>query len=136
MRSAGCRARTAGIGSETVLGKGITMWGATATGKTTFLAALYTALLDQETGWRLRGEDQASTEALVTLTNTLADEGVFPGGTTGIKNYHWSLVGTVPRAIKEWHWYGLRRLDRNVVIPMDAGRRRWRDRRCRQGLRP
>jgi hypothetical protein len=105
--------------SETVLGKGITLWGATATGKTTFLAALYTALLDQDTGWRLRGEDQGSTEALVTLTHTLADDGMFPGGTTGIRNYHWSLVGTVPRAIKEWHWYGLRRRDRNVVIPLE-----------------
>lgn len=106
-------------GSETVLGKGITLWGATATGKTTFLAALYTALLEQNLGWRLRGEDQGSTEALVTLTHTLADEGMFPGGTTGIRNYHWSLVGTVPRAIKEWHWYGLRRWDRNVIIPLE-----------------
>jgi hypothetical protein len=105
--------------AETVLKKGITMWGATATGKTTFLAALYTALLDQDTGWRLRGEDQGSTERLVTLTNTLADRGVFPGSTTNIENFQWSLVGTMPRVIKEWHWYGLRRRDRDVVIPLN-----------------
>ena len=104
---------------QTVLGKGITMWGATATGKTTFLAALYTALLDQNIGWRLRGADQPSTEALVTLTNKLADEGTFPGQTAGIRNYRWSLVGTVPRAIKEWHWNGLHRRDLEVEIPLE-----------------
>ena len=104
---------------QAVLGKGITMWGATATGKTTFLAALYTALLDQDIGWRLRGADQPSTEALVTLTNKLADEGTFPGHTIGIRNYRWSLVGTVPRAIKEWRWSGLHRRDLEVEIPLD-----------------
>ena len=104
---------------QAVLGKGITMWGATATGKTTFLAALYTALLDQDIGWRLRGADQPSTEALVALTNKLADEGTFPGHTIGIRNYRWSLVGTVPRAIKEWRWNGLHRRDLEVEIPLD-----------------
>ena len=104
---------------ETTIGKGITMWGAPGTGKTTFLAALYTALLDQETGWRLRGADPTSTKALVTLTNTLAEDGIYPLPTVGIKNYRWSLVGTTPRAIKEWHWTGPRRLDKNVVIPLD-----------------
>jgi len=104
---------------ETALGKGITMWGAPGTGKTTFLAALYTALLDQETGWWLRGADEQSTEVLVSLTDTLAEKGVYPVQTVGIKNYRWSLVGTMPRAFREWHWYGPRRLDTNVVIPLD-----------------
>lgn len=104
---------------ETTLGKGITMWGAPATGKTTFLAALYTALLDQETGWRLRGADEQSTEVLISFTNTLAEKGVYPLPTANIKNYRWSLVGTMPRAFREWHWYGPRRLDTNVVIPLD-----------------
>lgn len=104
---------------ETTLGKGITMWGAPATGKTTLLAALYTALLDQETRWRLRGADENSTDVLVSLTNTLADKGIYPGQTVGIKNYRWSLVGTMPGAVREWRWYGPRRLDRNVVIPLD-----------------
>ena len=105
--------------AETVLRKGITLWGATATGKTTFLAALYTALLDQDTGWRLRGEDRASTENLVKLTAKLAEDGVFPEATVGVQDYNWSLVGTAPRAVKEWHWYGPRRLDKHVVIPLN-----------------
>jgi hypothetical protein len=105
--------------AETVLRKGITLWGASATGKTTFLAALYTALLDQDTGWRLRGEDRASTENLVKLTAKLAEDGVFPEATVGVQDYNWSLVGTAPRAIKEWHWYGPRRLDKHVVIPLN-----------------
>ena len=109
----------AGRAGETALGKGITMWGAPGTGKTTFLAALYTALLDQETGWWLRGADEPSTEVLVSFTNTLAEKGVYPVQTVGIKNYRWSLVGTMPRALREWHWYGPRRLDTNVVIPLD-----------------
>jgi hypothetical protein len=95
------------------------MWGATATGKTTFLAALSTALLEQNTGWRLRGADQPSTEALVTLTSRLADEGMFPDSTIGISDYRWSLVGAVPRAIKEWHWNGLRRRDLPIEIPLN-----------------
>jgi len=95
------------------------MWGATATGKTTFLAALRTALLEQNTGWRLRGADQPSTEALVTLTNKLAIEGTFPGNTRGINDYRWSLVGSVPRAIKEWRWNGLHRRDLPIEIPLN-----------------
>jgi hypothetical protein len=95
------------------------MWGATATGKTTFLAALYTALLDQDTGWRLRGADQPSTEALVTLTSKLADDQVFPNQTVGIRDYRWSLVGEVPRAIKEWRWNGLHRRALQVEIPLN-----------------
>jgi hypothetical protein len=113
-------------------GRGITLWGATATGKTTFLAALHNALIDEQTGWRLRGGDPASGEALIALTNTLANDGVFPGGTRNIRNINWELAGVIPRAVRERTWYGWRRLDLPVEIPlhlvdapgeiMDAGR--------------
>jgi hypothetical protein len=101
---------------ETVLDKGITMWGASATGKTSFLAALYTALIERRSGWRLRGEDKASIQELVTLTNTLVNKGIFPKATNNLREYNWSLVGRVPST--EWHWYGPRRRSVDVVIPM------------------
>jgi hypothetical protein len=101
---------------ETVLDRGVTMWGASATGKTSFLAALYIALMDQQTGWRLRGDDQASVQELTRLTNALTNKGVFPQATERLQEYHWSLVGRKP--ITEWHWYGPRRRNANVVIPM------------------
>jgi len=102
------------------MNKGITLWGATATGKTSFLAALHTALVDQKTDsdWRLRGEDDPSTQRLVSLTHTLVNERVFPKATTNLQEYSWSLVGTMPRAIQEWHWYGPRRRPKNLVIPL------------------
>lgn len=101
---------------ETVLDKGITLWGATATGKTSFLAALYGALFDQQTGWRLRGEDEGSTEKLVSFTDTLVNQGTFPDATVDVEEYHWSLVGRVPS--RERQWYGSRRRRSDVVIPL------------------
>jgi hypothetical protein len=101
---------------EMVLRKGITMWGASATGKTSFLAALDTALIRGESGWRLRGEDPASTQQLIALTSALVEKGVFPRATVGLGQYNWSLVGRLPA--REWHWYGPRRRDVDVVIPM------------------
>src|ERR1700733_12313228 len=91
---------------EMVLTKGITLWGATATGKTSFVAALCGALVDQQTGWRMRGEDPASTEKLVQFTDTLVNQGMFPEATVGVEQYDWSLVGRVPS--RERHWYGSR----------------------------
>lgn len=101
---------------ETVLNKGITMWGASATGKTSFLAALHTALIAEQNGWRLRGEDKESTRTLVTLTNTLVNQGGFPKATEQLNEYRWSLVARVPST--DWHWYGPRRRSADIVIPM------------------
>jgi hypothetical protein len=98
--------------------KGITLWGASATGKTSFLAALHTALVDEKTDWRLRGEDPPSTRELVSLTYTLVNERLFPEATTNLREYNWSLVGKVPGAAREWHWYGPRRHPEDVVIPL------------------
>jgi FAD/FMN-containing dehydrogenase len=103
---------------ETVLDKGITLWGATATGKTSFLAALYGALIDQKTGWRLRGEDEASADQLVSFTDTLVDQHTFPLATEKVQEYHWSLVGRVPST--EWRWYGPRRRREDVVVPLNV----------------
>jgi hypothetical protein len=101
---------------ETVLTKGITMWGASATGKTSFLAALHTALITEQNGWRLRGENRESTRALAELTNTLVSKGSFPEATANLNEYQWSLVARVPS--RDWRWYGPRRGSTDVVIPM------------------
>lgn len=103
---------------EAVLDKGITLWGATATGKTSFLAALYGALFDQKTGWRLRGEDDASADKLVSFTDTLVNQGTFPPATRDVDEFHWSLVGRVPST--EWRWYGPRRRRADVVVPLNV----------------
>jgi hypothetical protein len=92
------------------------MWGASATGKTSFLAALHTALISEQNGWRLRGENETSTKALIELTNTLVNKGNFPEATGGIDEYRWSLVARVPSL--DWRWYGPRRRTADVVIPM------------------
>ena len=44
---------------------------------------------------------------------------MFPGSTTGIENYQLVAGGDDAPGIKEWHWYGLRRRDRDVVIPLN-----------------
>jgi hypothetical protein len=100
-------------------GQGITLLGAQATGKTTFLAALQIALLRQDLGWSLRGDNPGSTQALVTLTSDVTDNKVFPRPTGAIENYRWSLDGELPRAVKERHWWGFRRKDLHVTIPLD-----------------
>jgi hypothetical protein len=95
---------------ETVIPKGITMWGASATGKTSFLAALYTALIAEQNGWRLRGEDTASTQALVGFTNEPLVSGK-PEAGNGL-----ALVWTAPP-------------ERRRRDPDARGRHRRRDRR-------
>jgi hypothetical protein len=101
-------------------GGGITMLGARATGKTTFLGALQIALLRQPTlGWALVGDNEASAQALVEFVDAMTDEHIFPTPTTDIADYKWALEAEISDAIKEWHWWGFRRLDQNVRIPLD-----------------
>ena len=58
----------------------ITMWGAPATGKTTFLAALSIALIRFGSVWCVNGADEASTDMLIRLTTGLATDRCFPPG--------------------------------------------------------
>ncbi len=83
----------------------ITMCGPPSSGKTTFIAALDTALIRQEAGWRLYGADQPSAYALVELTTMLTSEGRFPQATIGIDHYRWTLVGRYARRVtRRWPW--------------------------------
>jgi hypothetical protein len=102
-------------------GSGITMLGATLTGKTTFLASLQVALLRHpELGWSLRGDNDASTQALIKFMDDMTQNHVFPKRTdVQIENYRWSLEADIPRAVREWHWWGFRRRNQYVRIPLD-----------------
>lgn len=102
-------------------GRGITMLGATKTGKTTFLASLQIALLRQpELGWSLTGDNEGSTRALVQFMDEMTFRHVFPQPTLAqIENYRWSLEAELPRAVREWHWWGFRRRNQYVKLPLD-----------------
>jgi hypothetical protein len=98
---------------------GITMLGASESGKTSFLAALQIALLRQPgIGWSLSGDDDGSTEAMIRFMNAMSSRHEFPKPTLGRhENYHWSLIGSV--RYREWHWWGFRRRTRPVEIKLD-----------------
>jgi Double-GTPase 2 len=102
-------------------GRGITMLGASKTGKTTFLASLQIALLrHQELGWSLTGDNPASTKALIKFMDDMTQNHKFPQPTgQQIENYRWSLEADRPRAIKEWHWWGYRRRNQYIRIALN-----------------
>ena len=98
---------------------GITMWGATSTGKTTFLAALSIALMRQKAQWRVGGTDQASVDRLTELTTRLTADRLFPSATQGVEHYNWELIGTVRRAgQRRWRWLTPTYYDESVRIPL------------------
>jgi hypothetical protein len=82
---------------EEPCGINVTLCGAPATGKTTFLAALHLALLQSGTGWRVSGLDQASNVGLIRLTETLIVDQAFPAATAQIEEYSWALTGLMQR---------------------------------------
>jgi len=107
-------------GPRPQFGPGITLLGARQTGKTTFLAALQLALLRRPAlGWALRGESEASAKALTDFVIQMTDKHIFPDPSTQIEEYKWSLEADLPRAIKEWHWWGFRRRDQYIRIPIE-----------------
>lgn len=116
--------------------KGITMWGPPAAGKTTFLAALNIALVQQNWPWRLSGVDEADAEALTGLTAALDEEATFPQATNTVAHYHWQLTGIVrrkrgrvrPVAVQETVTIPLDLIDvaGGSAHPATAGPVRWR----------
>jgi len=106
--------------SEPARDYGITMWGASSTGKTTFLAALSVALIRQRGPWRVIGADQASATQLTRLTTGLTQRRTFPPATAAVEHYRWELVGMVRRAARRrWRWLGWRHYEQLVTIPLD-----------------
>jgi double-GTPase-like protein len=100
--------------------RGIAMLGAQQTGKTTFLAALQIALLRKpDLGWSLTGDNPGSTQALISFMNSMSHDHEFPQATVAIENYRWSLEAELPKAIREWHWWGFRRKDLYIRVPLE-----------------
>jgi hypothetical protein len=77
----------------------IAMWGATASGKTTFLAALSLALTQSGTGWNVAAADRASTTELINMTAALHSMKSFPDATQGVDYFEWMLNGTVKETV-------------------------------------
>jgi hypothetical protein len=69
------------------------MWGAPSSGKTTFLAALDTALKRRRYGYTMIPDDDASELMLIKATSALDDKGEFPDATQAIDILQWSLYG-------------------------------------------
>jgi hypothetical protein len=96
------------------------MWGASSTGKTTFLAALSVALIRRGPMWRVRGENVDSTEKLIELTMGLTEACQFPAATIGIGHYRWALDGRLPRRVRRrWWWFGSRVREEDVRIHLE-----------------
>lgn len=72
--------------------KSIGLWGAPASGKTTFLASLYIAVNRRiPPDMNIFGVDDASTDFLIKSTHTMTDDQKFPGGTQQAVSYGWTL---------------------------------------------
>ena len=81
----------------------IAMWGPPGSGKTTFLAALSIALnRSGESGWKIRGADEASERQLIQMTHELTSNRSFPRATQGIEEYTWVLSGPNRHVRKKW----------------------------------
>lgn len=78
----------------------ITMWGAPGTGKTTFLAALQTALIRQGTSG-LVGQDEPSTNELIKMMALLTHDHVFPPVTAGVCHHRLALTGPSQSATRQ-----------------------------------
>ncbi|QFG24585.1 hypothetical protein [Actinomadura sp. WMMB 499] len=97
----------------------IAMWGATGSGKTTFLAALDIALNRADhVDWRVIGANEASTDKLVELSGTLVNDNAFPEATSGMEQYRWRLIGQTER--REGRFWNRRRVKRGHSIGLDV----------------
>jgi hypothetical protein len=74
----------------------IAMWGATGTGKTTFLGALDIALNRKNYGLTMTGANDASVDMLIEMTETINDKHEFPPATESIDTFTWRLFSVRP----------------------------------------
>ena len=81
-------------------GLAVTLWGPTASGKTTYLGALNIAVAKASPRWTLTGADQISTEALIEMTAGLVGRGQFPPATPGIYGHRFVMSGTFDAGVR------------------------------------
>jgi hypothetical protein len=106
-------------------GRNIGLWGAPGSGKTTFLGALYSAVLESSLDLRLIGIDDESTSFITAMTNQL-DRRAFPPATEAVRSFAWRLsmtsLGQVPRTVSRGRRtetvYDVRRIAQQVTIEM------------------
>ena len=85
---------------------GISMLGPTASGKSTFLAALRKALLEQDDDWLLFTRDAVSQRRLDEMSDALISEGGFPLPSRAVDTVRWILGGTVERRERKGRFGG------------------------------
>lgn len=85
----------------------LAMWGAPASGKTTFLCTLNLALQRIDSGWNLTAANSRAEELLVNTAAQLIGDGAFPAATLTPEEYPWTLQGqvlaTVRRGLRKEH---------------------------------
>lgn len=74
----------------------IAMWGASATGKTTFLGVLDIALNRKDYGLTMTGANDASVDMLIEMTETINDRHEFPPATQSIDVFKWDIFSVRP----------------------------------------
>ncbi|TDD96842.1 hypothetical protein [Actinomadura rubrisoli] len=76
----------------------IGLWGASGSGKTSYLAALFVAVT-QSGKWNIGGADQESVDFLTQKTDTLTRQRRFPSKTEGIQNLSWTVMGETEQTV-------------------------------------
>ncbi len=71
----------------------IGLWGASGSGKTSFLAALFVAVNQAPGQWNIIGDNPASVRFATRMTESLTQRHVFPPKTEGIEKLSWTIVG-------------------------------------------
>lgn len=83
------------------------LWGATASGKSTFLSALFIAATRSPEDLRVKGVNDESTDFLIRNTHTLNAQRRFPPPTSAQQPLSWTLQMSVPnRARGRWRRAG------------------------------
>ncbi len=106
-------------------GRNIGLWGAPGSGKTTFLGALYSAVLESPLDLRLFGIDNESTGFISEMTDRLEGRD-FPPATQAVRSFAWRLsmtsVGQVPRRVNRGSYnetvWDAQRIGHQVTIEM------------------